>query len=265
MNNKQNIEEIRLMIPDYVTGSLGEIENKHVEEALAENAELREFYLEMKEAFSFVDSVKPEEPSPAYWNNLLPRIHERIEQQQSAGFSWEKLSVFWKVFAPVAAIVLIAVLYLALRPAETQLTEDKKTESITRDSMKNPDKQKNPDTQQDVNGNENKKESINNPNELVKENPDHKTPNAIEHKTFYRNNGNQNEGQTAKDVTQKEEIREVVKDVPKDENLAADLDESSIFASGEGAGLDEETEDELKKLDDKDRNMLLEELINSNL
>lgn len=73
------------------------------------------------------------------------------------------------------------------------------------------------------------------------------------------------DNQTAKDVTPVEEIKEVVKDVPKEENLAADIEESSIFASGESAGLDEETEAELKKLDDKDRNKLLEELLNSNL
>lgn len=259
MKSKINIEEIRLMIPDYVTGSLGETEKKYVEEAIAENAELREFYMEMKEAFSFVDSVIPEEPSPAYWNNLLPRIHERIEQQQSAGFSWEKLSVFWKVFAPVAAILLIAVIYFALRPSEVQITEDKKTENVTRDSMKNPDKQ------QDVNSNENKKESIDKQNELVKESPDFKTPNTVEQRNNYRSHDVPNDGQTAKDIVPKDEIREAATDAPKDENLAADIEESSIFASGEGAGLDEETEDELKKLDDNDRNMLLEELMHSNL
>lgn len=259
MKNKQDIEEIRLMIPDYVTGSLGENEMKAVEGAISENAELREFYLEMKDAFEFVGKVNPEEPSPAYWNSLIPRIHERIEQQQSAGFSWEKLSVFWKVFAPVAALLLIAVIYLALRPSEVQITEDKKTENVTRDSMKNPDKQ------QDVNSNENKKESIDKQNELVKESPDFKSPNTVEQRNNYRSHDVPNDGQTAKDLAPKDEIREAVTDAPKDENLAADIEESSIFASGEGAGLDEETEDELKKLDDKDRNMLLEELLNSNL
>ena len=259
MKSKINIEEIRLMIPDYVTGSLGENEKMAVEEAISGNAGLREFYLEMKEAFSFVDSVKAEEPSPAYWNNLLPRIHERIEQQQSTGFSWEKLSVFWKVFAPVAAIVIIAVLYFALRPSEMQLTDDKKTKNVTIDSMKNPEKQ------QDVNSNESKEKSPDIKNEIVKENPVQNTGEPKEYKNRSVYEIPQKDDQTAKDVTPKEENRDNVKEIQGDENLASDIEESSIFAAGEGAGLDEETEDELKKLDDKERKMLLEELLNSNL
>ncbi|MBE2219316.1 MAG: hypothetical protein IAE90_13980 [Ignavibacteria bacterium] len=259
MNNKLNIEEIKLLIPDYVTGSLDKSENLVIEKAISENHEIHDFYMEMKDTLAYVETVKLEEPSPVYWNNLLPRIHEKIEQQQSAGFSWEKLSVFWKVFAPVAAIVLIAVLYFALRPSDIQLTEDKKTENVTRDSMKNPDSPK------DVNSNENKKESTDRKNELVKENPVQESPNSVEHRSSYYKKEIQKDEQTAKDVVPNDEIREVLKDVPKDENLAADIEESSILASGESAGLDEETEAELKKLDDKDRNKLLEELLNSNL
>jgi len=259
MNNKLNIEEIKLLIPDYVTGSLDQNEYREVEEAISGNPELRDFYLEMKDTLGFVNTVKPEEPSPVYWNNLLPRIHEKIELQQSAGFSWEKLSVFWKVFAPVAAIVLIAVLYFALRPSDIQLTEDKKTENVTRDSMKNPDIQKDFDTKEKPQGPTDEKK------EIVKEKPVQESPLPKDNDGIYYKKNLQIDNQTANDVTPVEEIKDVVKDVPRDENLAADIEESSIFASGESAGLDEETEAELKKLDDKDRNKLLEELLNSNL
>ncbi len=51
----------------------------------------------------------------------------------------------------------------------------------------------------------------------------------------------------------------------KDEQFAIDIEETSIFADGEGAGFDEETENDLKKLNDYEKEVLLQELQNSNM
>ena len=53
MENKINIDEIKYLIPDYVTGHLNNAEKLKVEDALSKSNELRDFYNEMKSVLSF--------------------------------------------------------------------------------------------------------------------------------------------------------------------------------------------------------------------
>ncbi len=136
MNNKLNTEEIKFMIPDYISGMLNDTDKVQVDEAIKESAEVREFYNEMKGTFDFVSTVKFEEPAPVYWNSLLPRIHDKIDSRESKGFSWDKIASMWKVLVPIAAIILIALVYYMVKPSNTQLTEEKKIEQIKKDTSK---------------------------------------------------------------------------------------------------------------------------------
>jgi len=256
MNNKLNIEEIQLLIPDYITGGLSETEKALVEKSLKESPELNEFYIEMKETLNFVSSVKLSEPAPQYWNSLLPRIHDKIESREAQGFSWDKVAAFWKVLVPVAAIILIALVYLLVKPSNIQLTEEKNIENITNDTSGNNDSVKEEKQVEKKNESEIVKEKD---NELKSDGTD-KQNNTIKRNTIkyfdeivkdeVNNNGNN-------------QIKENI----KDEQLVLDddIEETSIFASGENSGLDEETVNELRKLDDSEQTKLLEELINSNL
>lgn len=254
MNNKLNTEEIMLLIPDYITGSLSGAEMALVKKALDESPELNELYTEMKNAMGFVSSVKHSEPAPQYWNSLLPRIHERIEAEQNKGFAWDKISALWKILVPVAAIILIALVYYIVKPSNTQFTEDKNKEQKIEDKIK---EQQNNKQQDNVKEN---KENIVKEQENIEKNP-------VEHKDKIRRNNVNNNGSLAKDNTpiKKDEMPEKVN--TNDELLADDIDveETAIFASGEGAGLDEETENEIKKLNSTEQNNLLEDLLNSNL
>jgi hypothetical protein len=256
MNNKLNIEEIQLLIPDYITGGLSETEKAQVEKVLKESPELNEFYIEMKETLHFVSSVKFPEPAPQYWNTLLPRIHDKIERRQSEGFSWDKIAAFWKVLVPVAAIVLIALVYFLVKPSNTQLTEEKKIEKITNDTSGNNDRIK-----------EEKQVEKKNESEIVKENDNELKSDGTDRQnnTVKRNTVNYFDEIVKDEVNNNGNSQ--IKDNVKDEQLVLDddIDETSIFASGETTGLDEETVNELKKLDDSEQRKLLEELINSNL
>jgi hypothetical protein len=255
MNNKLNIEELKYLIPDYITGKVSDDEKIAIEKALLESAELREFHNEMKEVFGFVEKVKFEEPSPQYWANMLPRIHERIDKQEAgsaaSGFSWDKISAFWKVLVPVAAVILIAVIYFAVKPSETQMTKDDspKKENINNDT--NSDKQK-INKQEDTNENKSREN-------IVKENPGQNIENFIKE----RKAPVKNEDNFVKDETpEKPEENQLP---VKEEFTAIEVDELSVFAVGEGAGFDEELENELKELNNHEQNMLLKELENSNL
>ncbi len=251
MNNKLNIEEIQLMIPDYISGGLSESERILVESAISESAELKKFYYEMNETFSFVSSVKFTEPAPQYWNSLLPRIHEKIESRETKGFSWDKVSAVWKVLVPIAAVILIALVYYIVKPSNTQLTEEKKIENIKKDSSKdnNEIKEKQVENKKEDNLTNEQDKSVEKQNIIIK-----------------RDNVKRNDN-IVKDEEKSVNNNDLVKETVKDEQLAVevDIEETSIFATGEAAGFDEEIENELKNLNDTEQSQLLDEIINSNL
>ncbi|MBZ0201966.1 MAG: hypothetical protein K8I03_03010 [Ignavibacteria bacterium] len=258
MNNKLNIQELKELIPDFITGDISNENIKLLENALISSTELREFHDEIKSTLEFVDNVKPDEPSPVYWNSLLPRIHQRIEENESKGFSWDKILSYWKIIVPVAAILLIAVFYFAFKQPGHEITKDE---------------QKKENIQKDSSGKDSNKQELKKDNE---------TP-ALEEK----NNVTGNEDRTMPKIIQKDKkklspLDDVPEDVVKEDNeikkdgnnandqkseklAAIDIDDISIFATGEGAGLDEDTENELKRLSDNEKDNLIEELINSNL
>lgn len=256
MNNKLNIEELKYLIPDYITGQITDADKAAVEEALKESAELMEFHSELKGTFAFVDTVQLEEPSPQYFTNLLPRIHQRIEDGEAKKFSWDKITAFWKVLVPVATIVVIALVYYMVKQSDTQLTKDdqKKIENIKKDSSKDnnkPEEKKQPESQ---------KPELKQPedNNIVKQKENHK-PYVKERNVFTPENKS-----TAKEETPANDNNN--QQLPVNEDVAAiEVEDISVFSTGESAGIDEELENDLKKLDNKEQDVLLKELQNSNL
>jgi hypothetical protein len=249
MKSKINIEELKVLIPDYITGQIDDKDKLMLEKAMGESPELSAFYNDTKRTFEFVSSVKLEEPPPQYWNTLLPRIHERIEQRQAEKFSWDKVSSVWKVLVPIAAVMLIALIYYLVKPSETQMTKDeeKKIEKIE-DKNKILDDNKVEKKLPEIKDEKIVKEEKVKEDRIAKRKRVFKTDNIV------------------KDETPADENKDKEQEPSKEDLFtASDIDESSVFAGGEGAGLDDETVNLLEKLDDKQQNSLLEELENSNL
>jgi|SRR4030095_429351 len=251
MGSKLNIEELKHLIADYITGQSDEQEKALVENALKESAELREFYNEMKKTLEFVSTVKPGDPPEQYWNTLLPRIHQRIDAEQAKKFSWDKISAVWKVLVPVAAVILIVLIYYLVKPSNTQITKDEqKNEKINKDTSKHED-----ENRKEEKAPEKKQEE-----KIVKEDNRHQE-NPLKK---FRKRDQVKEENIAKEENKINEMN--TQKEPKNEDVAVmDIEETSVFSMGEGAGLDEETESELKSLSDNDKDALLEELQNSNL
>lgn len=260
MSNNLNIEELKYLIPDYITGDINEADKLAVEDGLRQSEELRAFHAELSETFTFVSSIKQEEPAPQYWANLLPRIHERMEAEESKKFSWANISAVWKVLVPVAAIVMIALVYYLVQPSDTQITkDDKKTEQ--KDTNKPKQEKQDPNEQNKQQPETNEQKVIQpDENNIVKE----VQPNVRERHAVNPTNDNGNN--TANNENKPEEIEDI--QLPQNGNgdvASVELEETSIFTSGESAGLDEELEDDLKKLDNKEMDRLLRELEGSNL
>ncbi len=255
MNNKLNTEEIKFMIPDYISGMLNNTEKAKVEEAIRDSKEVKEFYNEMKGTFDFVSTVKFEEPASQYWNSLLPRIHDKIDSCEQKGFSWDKIASMWKVLVPIAAIILIALVYYMVKPSNTQLTEEKKIEQIKKDTSKDENNGNKENIKQEKVTEDKKTDDI------VKEQNDNNTTK----KNMIRKYSVKPDNATAKNIIPDNEQVKEIRDPVKDEQLASEIDETAIFADGEGAGFDEETENDLKKLNDIEKETLLQELENTNL
>lgn len=256
MKAKLNTKEIIMLIPDYITGEISSTDKTLVEKALKESLEVNELYLDMKSTMGFINSVKQAEPEQQYWNSLLHRIHEKIEVREYKGFSWEKFSTVWKVLVPVAAVIFIALVYYIVKPSNTQLAEDKKIEIIINDST---DKQNVENKYQN-----NTREQENN---FVKENEN--TEKNIADRNYPKsvNFKNKNNENLSMDVNAVQNIETPTIEFIGDEQFIEELDfdETAILATGTTAVLDEDTENELKKLNNTEKDKLLNDLINSNL
>jgi hypothetical protein len=235
----KNIEEIKLMLPDYAMDKLNPDEKKIVDNALEKSPELKTLYEELSGTFNFVSSVKLEEPLAQYWSTLLPRIHEKIEEIQKKKFSAEKLISYWKIFVPVAAVILIALIYfLVINKGSDKTITKKQIEETQKDTVKKIDEIK---------------------KDVVKEESKEKVPSKTEKVKNHKPGFKKLPDVKNIDVAQKKEEPESNEDYALE-----DIEEASVF--GEGAGsLDEETESTLDRLSDNEEQLLIQELKNSNL
>jgi hypothetical protein len=257
MENKHNIEELKHLLPDLITGQISDEDKLLLESAIENSTELRADYAELKSTFDIVESVKNVEPPPEYWNNLLPRIHQRIEEKEAASFNWDKIASVWKVLVPIAAVILIAVIYYLAVPSKNELTDKEKIEKIAKDTSRVDSKKdtKLPEiTNDDKNTDDIKKNIENEKNNMIRK--FNRTGNDIV-KDNMKINAEEN-----KEANQPNEINDQLTDVPLESD---DIEDTSIFAEGEASGLGEDIENELSKLDDHEKSSLLEQLENNNL
>jgi|GEM_PF-1242095 len=271
-NNKINIETIKYLVPDYINGLLDSKDKQIVENAINKSDELKVFYKEMKMTFDFAGNVKYNEPSQQYWNNLLPRIHQRIEEKQEKKAARNPFALLWKILVPVAAIILIFIIYqLATSPGKQIV--DKKTYMEEKKEVRN----NNIDTQKTAQQTEEKKDNIIAPKNNIDNNPDNSGNNVIKTNNNYKNtsraaktdfenvNNEQNIADYNNNTNNDNVIKEALDTEDKEELASADIDESSITVTGQSAGYDEEIEKDLNKLNDNEQNNLLEQLSSSNL
>lgn len=248
MNRKIDIEEIKLLLPDYITGTLGAAESDIVENAIKQNAEISKLFRDMKNALDFVNTVSFSEPSPRYWNNLLPRIHERIDQKEEKKFL-KAIPLWWKVAIPVAAVILIFVIYRISHAPDEDFTQ-KKTEQVKESvsSEKRTTQNRADSTQIVINElNTTEKEMQ---NKEVQVNRRRKSGNTDEIKSETL------EDQTGNQSSSDKLIEEI-----------ASIDAYDPFGltESETTGVDEEMENEIERMSPREKDVLLEEISNSNL
>jgi anti-sigma-K factor RskA len=257
MKREFNKDEIKRLIPDYITGALSDDEKKKIENAISSSPELIVFYNDVKSVLDLAGSVKFEEPVPQYWNNLLPRIHEKIEEREAArriiGLK-NPFGLIWKVLVPVTAIILIFVIYkIATRNSVIEFTN--------RTAITVP-----ADTNLSQQNAENRKQT-------KYEAPVYKETNISKvekTKKVYIKNAEYHVGLNVKDNNtkinlEKEQTKNPV-DKDEKENMASQsIDELVYIDSGDENTMDDDMENELSKLNSSEQDRFLEKLSNANL
>jgi len=248
----KNIEEIKLLFPDYILGRLNEQEVKAVEDAINNSDELKLLLEEMGGTFNFLGNVKFTEPEPQYWQTLLPRIHQRLEEAEEKRFSWDKLAVYWKFVIPAAAVILIAIFYFAIlnKSNDSTITKKENKEKII-DTSKSTEKKE-----------EIKKETVKEENNVDNKKSNHDRYNDNKHKIL-KDIKEQFTDSKDNEIKKTDEIKK--EDfINNDIESAINLEEESILVGGAG-GIDDEMDRELNMLSNKEQELLIEELSKSNL
>jgi hypothetical protein len=75
-----NCKELQLRIPDMIDGTIRGDEKTILEEHVAHCPECSREYAELSVLLAHLKTDEPWAPPQAYWNSLIPKIHDRIEQ-----------------------------------------------------------------------------------------------------------------------------------------------------------------------------------------
>lgn len=103
-NNNKIYEELLFDLPDYISGKITDRARiSEIENQINSDAKFRSEYENLKLTFNTLENIKIDEPSDAFFNNLLPKIHQKINERETT--DEHKVSI-WNRFFPVLKYVL---------------------------------------------------------------------------------------------------------------------------------------------------------------
>ncbi|MDD5361590.1 MAG: hypothetical protein PHN88_05630 [Ignavibacteria bacterium] len=192
-NKKTNLEdELLYSLPDYVNGKVyDESLKSEIEKKIKTDAEFRNEYLSVRNAFQFVKDSSFEEPPEHYFNNLVPRLNERIERSRSvSAIDFRFILHLWRYIVPALTVILVIVIVAIPRKDKNELIQNgnKDTQSVvtfTDDSPLEPASVDNDAEETDITETPDAVGIINNP-VTIKYTPDKKET-AIENKNVIVN------------------------------------------------------------------------------
>lgn len=107
-------EELLYSLPDYINGQLNDKKLiAEIENEISNNPDFKVEYENLKSTFLFLEKTNFEEPSEAYFNNLLPNIHAKLDtQKEKRSFNiLNYLSPALKYVLPVICIMFVVYIY----------------------------------------------------------------------------------------------------------------------------------------------------------
>ncbi len=104
--------KVKYQLPDYIKSRLSEEEHQQIAEHLKQCVICKSELGSIEVTFKKFDSEYIAEPSSTYWNNLLPRIHNRIEESTKPKYTEWIVRTSIPAMATVAAIFLVIKVFL---------------------------------------------------------------------------------------------------------------------------------------------------------
>jgi hypothetical protein len=104
-------DDIKYLLPDFVSNRSNEEENESVREHLEHCSSCRGEVLLLKQTFEVVASSRTSIPSETYWTNFLPRLHDRLSDRKKT--KRELAPLVNKFLLPSAGLV-VTILLLSL-------------------------------------------------------------------------------------------------------------------------------------------------------
>ncbi|MCX7878329.1 MAG: hypothetical protein N2510_06760 [Ignavibacteria bacterium] len=108
MSKEINIEEFKLLLPDYVSGMLDADQSSKVSEAIKLYPELRKLYEELKLTASTLSGFNFPEPDDKYWETLASNISNSVKSLEN-----KKQGSFlnFRYFAAAAVLLIMVFAY----------------------------------------------------------------------------------------------------------------------------------------------------------
>lgn len=105
-------EELKENLPDYINKKIEDTKLiEAIEYEISNNQDFKKEYDLISSVLSNFSNIEFSEPPENYFNNLLPRIKERITKRHVKFNLIRSLSNLWKFAVPVAAIILFFIGY----------------------------------------------------------------------------------------------------------------------------------------------------------
>jgi hypothetical protein len=140
-------EELLYSLPDYINGQIKDQKLiSEIETEINNNPGFKLEYENLRNTFLFLNKTQFEEPSEAYFNNLLPNIHAKLDaKREKKKFSiLDYLSPTLKYVLPVICILFVVYIYtkdttveqvaVINQPETTIVSENTLTNNIQGDS-----------------------------------------------------------------------------------------------------------------------------------
>jgi hypothetical protein len=141
MNNNNKIEQLYILLLDYIEGNLDdENEIRNIEQRLKTDLEFRKTYNELTSSRKLLEKIEFKEPDEVYFASLLPKIRNRLEQKKSKrktiSFSLLK---YWQVLIPALTVILVIFLLKGPRSPENIYIPNSETNISSKDTLSNND------------------------------------------------------------------------------------------------------------------------------
>lgn len=108
-------EELRENLPDFINNKIEDTELiDAIGHEISNNQDFKKEYDSIISVFSNISDIEFSEPPENYFNNLLPRINDRITKRDDKFSFIRNLSNLWKYAVPIAAIILFFIGYKAI-------------------------------------------------------------------------------------------------------------------------------------------------------